>query len=99
MAFVLGLGVFFVWSFLQYSSRGGSFERGLILYIVNGINDREVIDRIQNPLPNIYICNEAYSDEQAWVEGALRSAEKILHTGFKITPSYTQPTPTKTRAG
>lgn len=43
-----------------------------------GVNDIEVLARIKHPLPNLAICNEAFSDEQAWVEGALRSAHEAL---------------------
>jgi hypothetical protein len=30
------------------------------------------------PKDNLFICGEAYSREQGWVEGALRSAEMVL---------------------
>src|SRR5205823_5749018 len=36
-----------------------------------GVNDLEVMLRIAGPAPNVYVCGEAYSDEQAWVDGAL----------------------------
>ena len=31
-----------------------------------------------NPLHNLYICGESYSNNQAWIEGALETSEKIL---------------------
>ncbi len=31
-----------------------------------------------NPLENIYICGEGFSDKQAWIEGALNSALKVI---------------------
>ena len=43
-----------------------------------GVNDIAVLARMSSPLPNLAICNEAFSDEQAWVEGALRSAQRAL---------------------
>jgi len=39
-------------------------------------------------LGNTYICGEAYSDAQGWVEGALRSCEKMLIDRFKIQSTY-----------
>ncbi len=41
-------------------------------------NDREVMKNIANPVKNIYICNEAYSDDQGWVNGSLRSSDNVL---------------------
>ena len=31
-----------------------------------------------NPLKNVYICGEAFSQKQAWVEGALETSEAVL---------------------
>ncbi|MDG2052427.1 MAG: hypothetical protein P8J69_01435 [Flavobacteriaceae bacterium] len=33
---------------------------------------------------NIYICNEAWSDMQGWVNGSLRSADLVLNRHFGI---------------
>jgi hypothetical protein len=40
----------------------------------------EIRDRLRQPLPdwNVHICGEAYSSHQAWVQGALLSAENVL---------------------
>ena len=48
----------------------------------------EVIPAIVNPRPGIpvYICGEAYSHEQGWVEGALQTAEIMLQQHFKLPP-------------
>lgn len=51
-----------------------------------GANDIEVMRRIANPVPNLYVCGEAYSDEQAWVDGALRSTETLLQNHFGLPP-------------
>jgi lysine 2-monooxygenase len=40
----------------------------------------KVIDRMKNPFSNLHVCGEAYSAEQGWVEGALRSAELVLNS-------------------
>jgi flavin-dependent amine oxidoreductase len=40
----------------------------------------EVMPKLTKPLGvNLYICGEAYSCEQGWAEGALRSAELVLN--------------------
>ena len=41
---------------------------------------------MRQPLKNeaIHICGEAYSDQQAWVEGALCTAEKMLQEHFSM---------------
>jgi len=38
-----------------------------------------VMERMKNPFTKLYVCGEAYSPEQGWVEGALRSAELVLN--------------------
>ncbi len=52
-----------------------------------GADDREVIARLAQPFGDeqtIFTCNEAYSDYQGWVEGALRSTNVMLEKGFKL---------------
>jgi len=41
-------------------------------------NDREVMERLTEPVPGIHTCNEAFSDDQGWVNGSLRSANLVL---------------------
>ena len=45
-----------------------------------GVRSWEVMPRITQPAPSerLYICGEAYSWSQGWVEGALESAERVL---------------------
>ena len=45
-----------------------------------GVKSAEVRDAIVNPIKNcpLYICGEAYSDAQGWVEGALQTADIML---------------------
>jgi hypothetical protein len=43
-----------------------------------GVDDREVRARLANPFPHVYTCGETYSDDQAWVNGALRSVDRML---------------------
>jgi monoamine oxidase len=52
-----------------------------------GVNDHEVMARLQSPVSGeVYTCGEAYSDEQAWVDGALRSTETLLQQWFELPP-------------
>ena len=48
----------------------------------------EVIPRIARPKPHlpIYVCGEAYSNGQGWVEGALETAELVLRDHFRLPP-------------
>lgn len=50
-----------------------------------GVKSWEVKEQIIQPLAprRLYICGEAYSDAQGWVEGALQTADAMLE---KITP-------------
>ncbi len=51
-----------------------------------GADDRAVIPQLARPYENLalYICGEAYSDQQGWVNGALRSADIVLTTYFGV---------------
>jgi monoamine oxidase len=46
----------------------------------------DVIPRMINPVPGlpVYVCGEAYSDGQGWVEGALQTAELVLAGHFGL---------------
>lgn len=49
-------------------------------------NVKEVMEYMRHPDPDehIYICGEAYSDQQGWVEGAFCEAEKMLQKSFQL---------------
>ena len=49
------------------------------------VDDRKVIKEMIEPVENIYVCNESYSDMQGWVNGSLRSADLALEK-FGIAP-------------
>jgi len=51
-----------------------------------GANDEELTAVIWKPHDNVYVCGEAFSDTQAWVEGALRTSERVLIDGFGLDP-------------
>jgi monoamine oxidase len=43
-----------------------------------GYNSDKIGKQILNPMKNIYICGEAFSHTQCWVEGALQTASNVL---------------------
>lgn len=51
-------------------------------------NPEEVMRRIQRPLEkiNLYICGEAWSTQQGWVEGALETADRVLEDELRLGP-------------
>jgi monoamine oxidase len=51
-----------------------------------GYRSWEVIPRIGNPLPGMYVSGEASSTNQAWVEGALDNSEETLQLQFGLAP-------------
>ena len=43
------------------------------------VSATDLAAKFVRPYPGVYVCGESYSaDKQAWVEGALESAEKVL---------------------
>ncbi|SFD99319.1 Monoamine oxidase [Chitinophaga sp. CF118] len=50
-----------------------------------GVKSWEVRDKIVHPIEDcpLYICGEAYSDAQGWVEGALQTADIMLASFIK----------------
>lgn len=56
----------------------------------------KVMKQMRHPIhgANVYVCGEAYSNMQGWVQGALNSAELMLEENFKLSrpkwlpPSY-----------
>lgn len=59
------------------------FDYGVHQWAVNA-DDAKVMAYLTEPLPNIHVCGEAYSDDQGWVEGALRSANLVLTKAFGL---------------
>ena len=43
-----------------------------------GYNSDKIGKQLLNPIQNIYICGEAFSHTQCWVEGALETASKVV---------------------
>jgi len=49
-----------------------------------GADDRAVIRDIASQMPRLFVCNEAFSDDQGWVNGSLRSADIALAAGYGL---------------
>ncbi len=51
-----------------------------------GVKPWKICDLLMQPFDdvNLFICGEAYSDEQGWTEGAFKSSERILTLKFKL---------------
>ena len=51
-----------------------------------GVRSWRVIPKMVHPVPDmpVYVCGEAYSDAQGWVEGAFRTAELVLTKHLKV---------------
>jgi monoamine oxidase len=62
---------------------GGASHRWAV-----GARSWEVIPRMRRPLPGVglHVCGEAWSDCQGWVEGGLRSAERVLREELGLAP-------------
>jgi len=57
-------------------------------------DDRAVMKTIASPVKNVFVCNEAFSDDQGWVNGSLRSANNVLKIlGIPPLPQATDPLP------
>jgi monoamine oxidase len=64
---------------------GDPFGGGVNFWNI-GVKSWRVIPKMAHPVPTapVYVCGEAYSDAQGWVEGALRTAELVLTKHFNL---------------
>jgi monoamine oxidase len=62
---------------------GGASHRWAV-----GARSWEVIPYMREPLPDLglHVCGEAWSDCQGWVEGSLRSSERVVQDKLGIRP-------------
>lgn len=51
-----------------------------------GYRSWEIIPRVGNPVPALYVTGEAFSTNQAWVEGALDNTEETLQFQLGLAP-------------
>ncbi len=42
------------------------------------VSSWDEMDRLTQPIDGVFICGEAFSEEQGWIEGALLSTERVL---------------------
>lgn len=47
-------------------------------YFKKGFDYKVIQRKMLNPESNLFICGDSFSDNQAWMEGALQTSEKIL---------------------
>jgi len=49
---------------------------------------KDILDKVRHPIKNenVYICGEAYSNDQGWAEGALETAELVLTDNLGMPP-------------
>lgn len=77
---------------------GDDFEYAYHQWTLNA-NDKSIMEYLSNPLPGFYMCNEAISDMQGWVNGSIRSCNLAL---AKISDGKIQPlnnAPCKSKIG
>jgi len=43
------------------------------------VNSDKVARFVLNPRPRVYVCGEAFSHKQAWIEGALETTAQVLN--------------------
>lgn len=55
---------------------------GCTYWLPGTYNIEKVIDTAMNPSTNLYVVGESISNNQAWIEGALESAERFLEKYF-----------------
>ena len=64
----------------------GDYGYGYHQYKMNVDDLNDVYFQIYNPAENVYVCNEAWSPEQGWVEGALIMSDFVMILGFGLSP-------------
>ncbi len=62
------------------------FGYGYHQYLLNVDDLNEVYGQIVSPAENVFVCNESWSPEQGWVEGALIMSDFVMVKGFGIPP-------------
>jgi monoamine oxidase len=59
---------------------------GALHFWLPGVDQEEVREHLRQPVPGVglHLCGEAWSDDQGWVDGALRNVETLLRTRFGL---------------
>ena len=53
------------------------WKEGCTYWLPGNYDVQSTSNKSHNPSPNLYICGEAISTNQAWMEGGLESAETL----------------------
>jgi monoamine oxidase len=71
-------GTFFNWADAPF---GGGWHNWNV-----SVKSWDVMPRIRRPVEhlNVFVCGEAYSSAQGWVEGAVNTAEMVVETFFDL---------------
>jgi lysine 2-monooxygenase len=69
----------------------GDYDYGYHQYKVNRNDGEEVYPHISSPAQNVFVCNEAWSPEQGWVEGSLIMSDSVMQKGFNLPPFIPKP--------
>ncbi len=64
----------------------GGFGYGYHQFRINIDDANDVYKHIVSPSENVFVCNEAWSPEQGWVEGSLIMSDLVMQQGFKLAP-------------
>lgn len=64
----------------------GEFGYGYHQYKINVNDETDVYQNIYKPSDNLFVCNESWSPEQGWVEGALIMSDYVMVKGFGLKP-------------
>jgi monoamine oxidase len=61
---------------------------GAVHVWARGADSERAASAMLRPIPqaNLFVCGEAWSHQQGWVEGALATADAMLHAHFQIEP-------------
>jgi len=52
-----------------------------------GVRSGELMPRIRKPLPGrLFVCGEAWSTDQGWINGALQTTERVMQDHFALEP-------------
>jgi hypothetical protein len=73
------LGLFMNWEWEPYSGGWHTWE-------VSGFPPWQAAELMLEPVRGMYVCGEAYSNQQGWIEGALNTAEEVLCKKFQLSP-------------
>jgi monoamine oxidase len=54
------------------------FYKGISNWEPSELSVEEIVEKIRNPIPNLYFCGDTYSTHPGWIQGAVESCQFIL---------------------